>query len=199
MMTRWFVIGIGGVTCSGKTTLATKLHKLLKNSIIINQDDYFLPEADPRHVHDMELNHHNWDIITSLDMEKMYHDVTNILTSANGIVFDDNQPHCRVLILDGIFVFNYKPIAELCDVKYFLSLTKADCWERRRKRVYNPPDVPGYFEKIVWPEYENYKMELEKDQELWKKIIFIDGMLGQEEIVKKISNDLSKRLNEAIM
>ncbi|KAI0279528.1 P-loop containing nucleoside triphosphate hydrolase protein [Russula aff. rugulosa BPL654] len=39
------IVGIGGATCSGKTTLAKHLHKLLPGSFIIHQDDFASPEA----------------------------------------------------------------------------------------------------------------------------------------------------------
>lgn len=47
MKTRVVVIGIGGATCSGKTTLATQLSTVLPKCIIIHQDDYW---SDPQHL-----------------------------------------------------------------------------------------------------------------------------------------------------
>ena len=29
-----------------------------------------------------------------------------------------------------------------------------------RERHYNPPDVPGYFEKVVWPHYVQFFNEI---------------------------------------
>jgi nicotinamide/nicotinate riboside kinase len=42
--TRVILIGIGGATCSGKTTLAKHLLSLLPNSFIIHQDDFAPPQ-----------------------------------------------------------------------------------------------------------------------------------------------------------
>ncbi|EEB95308.1 hypothetical protein MPER_05739, partial [Moniliophthora perniciosa FA553] len=36
--TRVILVGIGGATCSGKTTLAKHLNRILPNSVIIHQD-----------------------------------------------------------------------------------------------------------------------------------------------------------------
>ena len=58
-----------------------------------------------------------------------------------------------VIILEGILIFNHQEVRELCDVKHFITLEKQICWERRQKRTYDPPDVPGYFEHVVWPYY----------------------------------------------
>lgn len=41
-----FVIGIGGVTNGGKTTLAKNLQKHLPNCSVISQDDFFKPESE---------------------------------------------------------------------------------------------------------------------------------------------------------
>ncbi|KAH9993201.1 P-loop containing nucleoside triphosphate hydrolase protein [Russula vinacea] len=43
--TRVILVGIGGATCSGKTTLAKHLHNILPDSFIIHQDDFAPPEA----------------------------------------------------------------------------------------------------------------------------------------------------------
>lgn len=92
-MATWLVIGISGVTCGGKSTLAQSLHEqfnkmshsstfnniFIKGVEVINQDDYFLPENHPNHKLIKELNHFNWDIPTALDMLKMQEDVIQIL------------------------------------------------------------------------------------------------------------------------
>ncbi|KAI0296516.1 P-loop containing nucleoside triphosphate hydrolase protein [Multifurca ochricompacta] len=43
--TRVILVGIGGATCSGKTTLAKHLRNILPDSFIIHQDDFAPPEA----------------------------------------------------------------------------------------------------------------------------------------------------------
>jgi len=42
--TRVILVGIGGATCSGKTTLAKHLRRILPNSVIIHQDDFAPPQ-----------------------------------------------------------------------------------------------------------------------------------------------------------
>ncbi|KAI0319579.1 P-loop containing nucleoside triphosphate hydrolase protein [Amylostereum chailletii] len=64
--TRVILVGIGGATCSGKTTLAKHLRSLLPNSFIIHQDDFAPPQATlPMHP---TLNVQDWDSApTALD------------------------------------------------------------------------------------------------------------------------------------
>lgn len=163
------VVGISGATCSGKTTTALQLHRLLPRSRIFSQDNYFLPVNDPKHIWIPELQHINWDIITSLDMDRMTRDVQRevnwpeILPTLQSTVdveakFKDVisrivESQCSIVIVEGFCIFNYKPLAELCQLKYYFTLDYTECFKRRIRRVYEPPDVPGYFEKCVWPEH----------------------------------------------
>jgi len=191
------IIGISGTTCSGKTTVAKKIHENLKNSVLINQDTYFLPVDDPRHTLVTELNHFNWDILSSLDMAKMYADVMDVVTSTSKL--NDTQENgssneFKFLILEGFLLFNCKPIADLCHQKYFVDLTREVCWDRRSKRVYDPPDVPGYFDKVVWPEYLKQKSEILADNNLSKSVKFLDGSKNIDEVYNEIMSGIGALL-----
>ena len=93
MQEQWLIIGISGVTCSGKTTLAHSLYQKFKekrgcelqSGVELNrvellcQDVYFRDVADPNHEKVEKLNHLNWEIIESIDMTKMINDAMSIL------------------------------------------------------------------------------------------------------------------------
>ncbi|KAL5524140.1 hypothetical protein ACEPAG_8313 [Sanghuangporus baumii] len=56
---RVILVGVGGATCSGKTTLAKHLRRCIPNSIIIHQDDFAPPqELIPIH---SEYGVQDWD------------------------------------------------------------------------------------------------------------------------------------------
>ncbi|XP_011311360.1 nicotinamide riboside kinase 1 [Fopius arisanus] len=189
-MGKWIVIGIAGATCSGKTTLAKKLHEKFKNSVLISQDSYFLAKDDPRHVHIPELNHHNWDILESLDMEKMHSDILEIMSSGGA---GRKENDVQFLIVDGFLLFNYKPIFDLCDIRYFLELSREECERRRSRRVYDPPDVPRYFEVVVWPQYARYKKEIQEDEALVKGITFLDGTVNNDQTFQRILREITQK------
>ncbi|KAK9309170.1 hypothetical protein QLX08_001121 [Tetragonisca angustula] len=191
---KWFILGISGATCSGKTTLSDQLHKELKNSVVIHQDNYFLPQDDPRHVKINELNHFNWELITSMDMDKMHSDILQLIGSSPN-KDSSSETVKNILILDGFLLFKCEVISNLCDRKYFITLTKEECWERRKGRVYDPPDVPGYFEKVTWPEYVKHRDELIKDNDFCNTITFIDGSKSKEEIFQMIFTEIKKLLS----
>ena len=189
----WLIVGISGATCSGKTTLARKLHKNFKNSVLIEQDNYFLSDNDPRHIWIPELNHNNFDIISSVDMDKMHSDILKILNE-DSRSNDKSNNEVKVLIIEGFLFFDYKPIFDLCSLKFFLTLTKEECWNRRQSRTYLPPDVPGYFDKIVWPEYLKHKEKI-KSKDTLATIKFFDGTKSQEEVYSIILDEVKSRLN----
>ncbi|KAJ4483685.1 P-loop containing nucleoside triphosphate hydrolase protein [Lentinula aciculospora] len=60
--TRVILVGIGGATCSGKTTLAKHLALILPNSVIIHQDD-FAPPQEQVPIHPV-YNVQDWDAPT---------------------------------------------------------------------------------------------------------------------------------------
>ncbi|KAI9007447.1 P-loop containing nucleoside triphosphate hydrolase protein [Phycomyces nitens] len=62
-----YTIGISGPSCSGKTTLTRILQKILKNSVVIYQDDFFKP--DDKIPIDPETKLANWDCPDALDTD----------------------------------------------------------------------------------------------------------------------------------
>ncbi|XP_012261926.2 nicotinamide riboside kinase 1 [Athalia rosae] len=194
-MSDWLVVGLAGVTCSGKTSLSNKIHAKLSDSVIVNQDDYFLPVDSPRHTFIPELNHINFDILSSLDMQKMHRDVLNILRnrkSENGC--NGSSGTKKVLIIEGFLIYGYKPISDLCDLKYFITLDQEVCWDRRKIRTYEPPDVPGYFDKIVWPEYLKHKSEILDNKYSDHGIKLIDGLRSKEDIFEQVYTEIKTLL-----
>lgn len=194
------VLGICGVTCGGKSTLANQLNRLIPQSILISQDDYFLDIGDSRHTYIPELNHINFDIITSLDMDKMFNDVLkqilhsksdSIVKNVSNIMHINKSEenvnniqellckkikdcNTKIYIIEGFCIFNYKPLVDLFHLKYYFTLPKDICYKRRIARTYEPPDCPNYFEKCVWPEYLNLLNDVEQNV---KNVRYLDGTI----------------------
>ncbi|KAF8835547.1 P-loop containing nucleoside triphosphate hydrolase protein [Paxillus ammoniavirescens] len=59
VQTKVILVGVGGATCSGKTTLAKHLRNILPNSVIIHQDD-FAPPQELLPIHPV-YNVQDWD------------------------------------------------------------------------------------------------------------------------------------------
>lgn len=254
-MEQWLVIGISGVTCSGKTTLANSLQKYFKelrgcelkpgvelNRVeLVNQDAYFREVDDPAHQKVEKLNHLNWEIIEAINMDKMVSDVMEILgpkfllyktRSSTVALTNDNlfthhyighpyqqksrlfrghdgddlmmndDEHCNfkkivkhnsilnILIVEGFLIFNHPVTFDLCNVKFHLHVPYEVCNARRKMRIYDPPDVPFYFEMVVWPAYEKHLRQF-KDRD---DVLFLNGDASHEKclnfVVKSLTDEL---------
>lgn len=183
----WIVVGISGTTNSGKSTLASFLQKSFAGSAIVSQDKYFRSDESKEHVYIPELGHNNWEKLEAVNWGAMMDNITQVLRT------EPSLDRC-LLIIEGHIIFNYEPIRELCRKKYFLKLdNKDECYRRRCTRVYDPPDIPGYFEKCVWPMYLSNLEEVERK---CKDVMYLDGMDTVDNICEKATCDLKNYLSK---
>lgn len=206
----WLVVGISGVTCGGKTTLAKMLYNYLTDPLnvnalhpqisiqtvkMINQDQYFLSENDPRHQRNERVHHNNWEIVTALDMSRMCTDLREIIGDL-GFLYSQKRhtapqtTHLNVLIIEGFLIFNVPMVLELCHLKFHLHLPYEKCFARRRQRTYEPPDVVGYFEACVWPMYVKHFNEFRDVDDLH----VMNGELPIEKICRYVLNNLRRAI-----
>ncbi|KAM8960571.1 nicotinamide riboside kinase 1 [Pelodytes ibericus] len=162
-----FVIGIGGVTNGGKTTLANKLQKSLPNCSLICQDDYFKLESE---VATDERGFKQYDVIEALHMDSMVAAVHSWIkhckeggcsTEGQNKIYRTLENEVYFLVIEGFLLYQHKPLERLFNRRYFLTVPYEECKKRRSTRVYEPPDPPGYFDGHVWPMYLKHKEQME--------------------------------------
>lgn len=179
--TPWLIIGISGISCSGKTTLASavydhfnELHAqtlLLREKCIqveqvklIRQDDYFYSIDSVHHVWIPELNHINREHLGALNNEKMCKDLDDLLGKDYVAYRSDSSVGCKngtlksvnIMIIDGYLVFNQIDINKLIQVRLCMQISFENCLARRVRRIYPQPTPSGYFEQYVWPIYQTH-------------------------------------------
>ncbi|KAM6363037.1 carnosine N-methyltransferase [Pluvialis apricaria] len=195
------VIGLGGVTNGGKTTLAEKLKKMLPNCDTISQDDFFKPESE---VETDERGFKLYDVLDALYMDEMVKSIRNWMKNpaSSGVATEEPQNTCGnlkntddvyILIVEGFLLYNYEPLNELWNRRFFLTLPYEECKRRRSTRVYQPADTPGYFDGHVWPMYLKYKNELEENA---SNVVYLDGTKSQEELLSCVYSDIIKELKK---
>ncbi|KGL85587.1 Nicotinamide riboside kinase 1, partial [Tinamus guttatus] len=195
------VIGLGGVTNGGKTTLAKKLQKILPNCDIICQDDFFKPESE---VETDQRGFKLYDVLDALYMDEMVKCIRSWMNNPayscaltevtqTACINPKNTEDVYILIVEGFLLYNYEPLNELWDRRYFLTLPYEECKRRRSTRVYQPADTPGYFDGHVWPMYLKYKNELEENA---SNIVYLDGTKPQEELLSRVYNDIIQELTK---
>lgn len=192
----WLIIGITGVTCSGKSTLARSIvSELSANKVnfpkyitigtvkLMKQDDYFHPKTSVEHVWIPEFNYINREVLSALNMNKMCDNLNEILGSSYKPYQGQQKESLilNVLVIEGFLIFNCKRISELCQIKFDLQLSYDECFERRKTRIYNPPNPPGYFEKIIWPFYLKHRSEYENNVGLH----VMNGKLSEEVVLNE--------------
>ncbi|XP_062064413.1 nicotinamide riboside kinase 1 isoform X2 [Lepus europaeus] len=182
-----FVIGIGGVTNGGKTTLAKKLQKHLPNCSVISQDDFFKPESE---IETDKNGFLQYDVLEALNMEKMMSAVSCWMENPRHTrqSTDRNEEIC-ILIIEVCCYF--RPFDPIWNRSYFLTIPYEECKRRRSTRVYEPPDPPGYFDGHVWPMYLKHRREME---DIAWEVVYLDGTKSEEDLFSQVYEDLIQEL-----
>ena len=167
-----FLIGITGGSGSGKTSFIRQLREGLPDDrvCLLSMDDYYVPrerqEKDERGVH-------NFDRPGSIHRKEFVRDLRLLLrgktVQRQEYVFNNELAEARlltfypapVIIVEGLFVFHYKEVRKLLDLKLFLHAKDNLKVVRRIKRDrvernYPLEDVLYRYEHHVLPAYEKY-------------------------------------------
>lgn len=141
-MSECIVIGIAGGTASGKTTVASRIKEVFGENVgLVCHDSYYLPHYDMSYEERSKIN---YDHPNAFETEKI---ISDIKTLKMGIPVDvpvyDFTIHNRteetnrvdpqkVIIVEGILVFENEELRNLMDIKIFVD-TDAD--ERLTRRI----------------------------------------------------------------
>ncbi len=137
------IIGIGGVSRSGKTSLAKALQAHFrdkdKKAVILHQDEYVFPEEQIPKIRGKV----DWEDPTSIDFERFREDIL------------EYEPSSDVLIAEGLFAFYDAATNTLYDRAFFLTVAKATFLERKEKDLRWGKEPAWYIEHI-WNSFQKY-------------------------------------------
>lgn len=141
-MAECIVIGIAGGTASGKTTVASKIKEVFKDDVaLVCHDCYYLPHNDMTYE---ERTGINYDHPNAFETDRLIRDIKSLKEGhdIDAPVYDftihnrvDRTTHIearKVIILEGIMVFENEELRNLMDIKIFVD-TDAD--ERLARRI----------------------------------------------------------------
>ncbi|XP_016334310.1 nicotinamide riboside kinase 1-like [Sinocyclocheilus anshuiensis] len=107
------IIGIGGMTNGGKTTLSKSLQELLHNSLVISQDNFFKDDSVvPADVSGFK----QYDTLDALHMDRMMAGIGSWQEDPRGFMMSrdpsvkstaSEPSNVFVLIVEGFLIFNH--------------------------------------------------------------------------------------------
>ena len=166
------VIGICGGSGSGKTTLLNRIAENYQhlNPTVFSLDNYYKPIEEQQKDASGIVN---FDLPTALDREKIEQDLKKLIagetvevieyqfnTGGNKHVLLSLAPS-ELLIVEGLFVFEYAEVHDLLDFSIFIDVDPAIQLDRRiyrdqESRGYSRSDILYQWENHVIPCYDNY-------------------------------------------
>ena len=133
------VIGIGGLSTSGKSRLAKKIQEYYseKNVIILCQDNFVFPKSLLPKIKD----HIDWEHPLSIDFNKLHQKIITESSLAD------------ILIVEGILAFYDQQINLLFDKKIFLEIPEKEFFARKTVDTRWGKEPLWYIEHI-WNSYK---------------------------------------------
>lgn len=171
-MSKPFLIGITGGSGSGKTTLLQAIREQFSPAqvCIISQDDYYVP-IEKQYVDEQGIE--NFDLPRSINKKAFRKDIEKLIAGQDVTIQEytfnnkTKKPQfitfraAPIIVVEGLFVFHYKKILNLLDLKVYLHAKENLKVIRRIKRDrvernYPLDDVLYRYENHVLPSFEKY-------------------------------------------
>jgi len=194
-----YVIGIAGGSGSGKSTFLEKLKANLdhKSFTMVSQDDYYHPR-DQQLIDDNGIK--NFDLPTSIDSDLLLEHLQQLRQGLSitkqEYTFNNDEKTAAVkviepspvIIIEGLFIYHFTTIADLCDLKLFVD-APTDLKIIRRinrdqtERNYPLDDVLYRYQHHVVPSYAKYIAPYRDDCDL-----IINNKSKMDEAAKVVSS-----------
>lgn len=146
------IVGVSGVSCGGKTTMANALSAWLGDKFgdVISQDDYYRPAKE------LPINPFTkipeFDEPESLRMDRIVEDIKKWKETDL-----EEGEEAKVLVVEGTMIFTCLEICLMCDLRYQIHVDFKTAEFRRSLRNYPIPDPPLVVAKNIWPKYIKHR------------------------------------------
>lgn len=210
-MNKPYVIGIAGGSGSGKTFFLNCFleHFAADEVCLISQDDYYIPVAEGMTAEENKL--YNFDLPKTIDSEAFMADAQKLLNhqtvykkeytfnNAAAVPKMLEIKSAPVIIIEGLFILHFAPLAEMLDMKIFIDSEEEIALHRRLKRDliergYSAEDVHYKWTNHVMPAYNEYLLPYKP---VCDKIVMNNTQIAEDII--KITREISKEIRETVL
>jgi uridine kinase len=135
------IIGIGGVSRSGKSTLARRLKEKLKHrkALLIDMDEYVLPESELPKI----KGHADYEVPESIDYDR----IIALLKTSDSVY--------EIIIVEGILAFANEKLNQLYDMTICMEISKSTYLDRRKVETRWGKD-PSWYLEHVWDAHQKF-------------------------------------------
>ncbi len=166
-----FVIGITGLSGSGKSFYVNLLKEKLGNNVcVVGFDDYYKSLDQQLADQNGEIN---YDLPTALHQDKFHEDLLKLMDYQSIKIkkyqFENyDAPEmietiypAPILLVEGLFVLDYQPVNELLNFRIFMDCNLELCFNRRLLRDVSQRNIPEAKSRYQWtnhvlPAFEKY-------------------------------------------
>ncbi|MDO3628817.1 uridine kinase [Mucilaginibacter sp. BT774] len=206
-----FIMGIAGGSGSGKTFFLNRfLDHFTSNEVcLVSQDDYYFRVGHTMTKEENKL--YNFDVPETIDREHFYSDITKLINRETIYKkeYTFNNPAAvpkvleikpaPIMIVEGLFIFHFKEIANLLDLKIFIEADEDVALARRLKRDleergYSNDDVMYKWENHVVPAYKEFLLPYKN---VCEQVIVNNTHIADDII--QVTEQISKELREKVL
>ncbi len=146
-----FIIGISGISGSGKTLLTKELIKKIKIDKIIYVDDYWKKHKSiPKSVSKWR----EWEKPSNIKFDKLYKDILRLKKKGYN------------LLVEGFYLYYKKDIRDIIDFKTYITLPNKLVIKRRINKFGYGNNQEFYSREILIKEYKKYGKPTKKYADL---------------------------------
>ncbi len=164
-----YIIGIGGCSRSGKSSLALKIKDRLsdKQVLLLDMDDFVFSETNIPRIRDRI----DWERPESVDFNQIIASI------------EENQGKYDILLIEGILVFANQQLKDLFHNTIEIKISKETFISRRKKEI-RWGEEPDWYLEHVWNSYLKYGQNPQADFTISGETdIAFEGL---DKIIKKI-------------
>ncbi|HEY9003766.1 MAG TPA: uridine kinase [Mucilaginibacter sp.] len=206
-----FIMGIAGGSGSGKTFFLNRFldHFTSDEICLVSQDDYYFPVGHTMTKEENKL--YNFDDPKTIDREHFYADITKLINGETIYKkeYTFNNPDAvpkileikpaPIMIVEGLFIFHFKEIADLLDLRVFIEADEDVALSRRLKRDleergYSNEDAMYKWENHVIPAYKEFLLPY---RNICERVIVNNTHIADDII--HVTEQISKELREKVL